>query len=424
MGTGLLTLPHDGRALGIASTLAFLWLNVAINVYAGRILHETANALEQGWTETEHNDAIPDEEDSDAANASQLCSKTSRLPRHESSLSTQDGIMTSENIGDALSTTDFVTLSQTLFPHSRLAVGSVRTVYYLNVFLVLGNYILVQSRAVQRLFDWNLESSAALASLFMFGVCQNRTMASLGNGWSVGSLLALAVVVVAMWISPDEGSEDQTRQLLASTSSPWYRQASAAGSIGFAVGSQKLFLNIRHDLDDRYGSGTRVLLYALGGMGVVYTMILSGMPPTPLQELSRIAALFLWAHVVVSYAINSQALCSSLDRWVKQDTLSTTDETSTWVDQLRWSLWTGLVALTAFAVAYSIPFFDDLVSLIGSLTSVPLTLLFPALFWRRRWRFSCCNDLPSNGLLAFSAIFTVVATAGALASISSDWDQS
>jgi amino acid permease len=86
----------------------------------------------------------------------------------------------------------------------------------------------------------------------------------------------------------------------------------------------------------------------------------------------------------------------------------------------------GIVAMSAFVVANSIPFFKDLVAFIGALTSVPLTLLLPAVFHRKIvgvpiWMPSI-NSLLSYALVAFSVLFITTASVGSVHSIISDWE--
>jgi amino acid permease len=140
----------------------------------------------------------------------------------------------------------------------------------------------------------------------------------------------------------------------------------------------------------------------------------------------RIAGLLLWAHVVVSYAINSQAICSSMDRLIgyrvtSDSSLSSSSSSSS----QRWLILTCLMAAAAYTVANAIPFFQDLVALIGALTSVPLTLLLPAVFWRKYmavpiWK-PTHDSLYSYLLLLFAVVFVVAATVGSVYSIQQDW---
>merc|ERR1712196_265354 len=96
-------------------------------------------------------------------------------------------------------------------------------------------------------------------------------------------------------------------------------------------------------------------------------------------------------------------------------------------DERRWMILSGITASSAFLVSNFIPFFKDLVGLTGALTSVPLTLLLPAIFHRKLlqvpvWNFGIDHHLPSFGLLVFSILFMVSAFTGSVGSIMLDWE--
>jgi hypothetical protein len=95
-------------------------------------------------------------------------------------------------------------------------------------------------------------------------------------------------------------------------------------------------------------------------------------------------------------------------------------------DGRRWMLLTGVMATSAFLVANAIPFFKDLVALIGALTSVPLTLLLPALFHRQVLQvpiwLPTMKTLTSYALLVFAMAFMITALVGSIDSIGLDWE--
>ena len=324
-----------------------------------------------------------------------------------------------------------------------------------------------------------------IAGAGMFVVSQSRTMARLGRTASICSLIALLIVVIQCLIAANRVQQQQEEEealishagddddatiaatstatdnnhRILSTDSPlndgetWryliqepdettnhgptfhdvFRQLSALGSIGFAMGSQKLFLNIRHELADRQ-TAPKTLAISLTIYTTVYASICILAGPNPPAFLfdaiqgfwnRRVAGFLLWAHVIVSYAINSQAICSSMDRLFWHKFL----DNPQWQNRpaMRWMLLTAILAVTAYTVANAIPFFQDLVALIGAVTSVPLTLLMPAVYWRKQlqlpiwtpsWKM---EDVPSYALLVFSVVFMVAATIGVLDSISQDW---
>lgn len=166
------------------------------------------------------------------------------------------------------------------------------------------------------------------------------------------------------------------------------------------------------------------------------------------------AGFLLWIHVSVSFAINSQALCSSIDRiWFHKSTFLSLHSRHA----MRWGILSLLLSISSYIVANAIPFFgvnylrihmffhslprgclshtffflQDLVSFIGALTSVPLTLLLPAIFHRKVMGFPIFslqsirnkNDVQSLGLALFSITFLVCGVIGSLASIQKDWSK-
>jgi hypothetical protein len=328
-------------------------------------------------------------------------------------------------------TFDFIGMTRALF-RSKRATQLVMATYYVNIFLVLGNYILVMSHAVSAAFGGGLcyPTAGLIASIAMFVVSQSRTMARLGRAASILSLTALFIVVIqCLWASQLRQTDSNKQEPEDPSDYSLLRKLSAFGSIGFAVGSQKLFLNIRHELKDR-SVAPKSLAVSLTVFGTIYVLIVVIAGPDPPGFLfdaippglnRRIAGVLLWAHVVVSYAINSQAICSSMDRLfahrVNLPCLS--------YPPRRWMFLTLVMAVSAYTVANAIPFFKDLVSLIGSLTSVPLTLLLPAVFWRKHlhvplWK-PTLDSIFSYSLTIFSTIFMVTASIGSLYSIQQDW---
>lgn len=143
----------------------------------------------------------------------------------------------------------------------------------------------------------------------------------------------------------------------------------------------------------------------------------------------RLAGFMLWLHVSVSIAINSQALCSSLDRIAFH---RVTFLSLHRYHRLRWAVLTFFVSISSFLIANAVPFFKDLVSLVGALTSVPLTLLLPAIYYRKSrglplfcWSFTSSwrkhEDIWSFLLVTFSIIFSIGGVIGSLSSIEIDW---
>lgn len=148
----------------------------------------------------------------------------------------------------------------------------------------------------------------------------------------------------------------------------------------------------------------------------------------------RIAGFCLWIHVAISYAINSQAIVASIDRIFCynsnkfQHPFGVPKLTE---DYQRWMIITGIIAISAFFVANAIPFFQDIVSFIGSLTSVPLSLLLPAIYYRQvqfgisniLWPTTTKDSIASYSLMVFATSFMIVGVLASIDSILNDWNQ-
>lgn len=152
-------------------------------------------------------------------------------------------------------------------------------VYALTTFsrTIIPSYILVMSHAVAAMVGESnicLPMAGILASTLMFALAQIKTMANLGKSASIISLTCLVIVVVQCLLA--HNSNQQAIQpgdyVPPPESVTILRNLSSIASIGFAVGSQKLFLNIRHEMKVREKSPTS-LGVALTVFGSVYVAI-------------------------------------------------------------------------------------------------------------------------------------------------------
>ena len=478
LGTGILALPADIHVLGLGVGLAFLVLNLPINLYAGTILSRSAT-----WVEDKLSECSPvpvdlelDETVNNGSGGDDI--GVGENEEHELEADANESTMLEhrqhkpkaavEQHPSEVHTTDFLGLTTALYhnPTSSPDGGKTRTlwptrlvtaIYYINIFLVLGNYILVMSHAVRSMLGEEnicLPTAGIIASILMYALAQLRTMANLGRSASAISLTALFIVVGICLASIEEGElgidegedyeEDDgetanddlaSSESTTTLSSPSIsRQLAAIASIGFAVGSQKLLLNIRHEMAVKENASPKALGIALFIYGAVYVTVcvLAGdNPPSLLFDaidegpIRKFAGFLLWVHVAVSYAINSQALTSSIDR-VSFHRVSICGLKHK--DRTRWALLTFLISSSSYLVANAIPFFKDLVALIGALTSVPLTLLLPAILHRRvagvpAFILKSRHDLASYLLVVFSLVFLLCGLFGALDSIELDWSK-
>lgn len=323
LGTGILALPSVVMVLGRSFGLAFLILQLPINLYAGTILCYSADIVEQRKHQViicqsgktilnEHESADEVEEEEVVAQTIVVVSESTpgasiKITKKKSSIYESiadidiaetfeeeytESCHTLHDDDDYHSTTDLIGITCALFPHTPTATRVVMAFYYCNVFLVLGDYILVMSHAVVALAGGAmcLPTAGIVASTLMFAVSQLRTMANLGRNVSIISLLALFLVVIQCLISLEHAQDPIPIQPSPSwiTAGLVLSKFSALASIGFAVGSQKLLLNIRSEMKSKQ-EAPRVLAISLSAYIALYVMIcvLAGPSKFPFAGLFR-----------------------------------------------------------------------------------------------------------------------------------------
>ena len=147
MGTGILALPADIHVLGYGLGLGFLLANLPINLYAGTILSLSASEVEQVqtvenrlWNTYQRGGALVDEGNDDN-NYQAINSNTIN-----STITIETSATAHTQLHHDTATYDFIGMTRALFRKSKAAPRIVLAIYYVNIFLVLGNYILVMSK--------------------------------------------------------------------------------------------------------------------------------------------------------------------------------------------------------------------------------------------------------------------------------------
>lgn len=321
MGTGMLALPADVSVLGYGLGLGFLILNLPINLYAGTVFSHTAAAIEtrqsvenrlyQGYIAGQPDDNL----DYRVVNASTVDSELTadaevvdyRAVNNDTAKSFVSILTTGTThtrLHHDTATMDFIGMADALFRRRR-STRLVMIIYYVNLFLVLGNYILVMSHAVSAVFGERicLPAAGLVASTGMFVVSQSRTMARLGRTAAILSLVAIFIVVIQCIWAVQYGPIQAHKTVVAESS--LLRKMSSIGGIGFAVGGQKLLLNVRHELSNR-SAAPKSLAGALAFYGTFYVIICLLAGPNPPSFLfdaiqpgwnRQLAGLLLWGHV-------------------------------------------------------------------------------------------------------------------------------
>ena len=367
VGTGVLALPFDGHRMGILFFTMFMGLNLWLNVYAGRLLNAAA-----GETRCR----------------------------------------------------DFISLARHL-QASKLMVTLITCCWYANLFLILGQYMLSMAAGLDLLFGVQLctpfSSLAAGGVVFLLSQF-NTTMLALDNGPSQASILA-TIAVIVLCVAKIHTTDDQGNY------SKWVAPrssvlgiASSMGSVCFATAGLKLLLPVRAEMRD-VGQANAAVVFAASAYCVAYVVVVLAAGPNPPGFLldvykyggaARTAGLLLFCHVAISFVINLQALTTTiLTAFRQKDKMTVAPRPTVWL------LVTASLIGTAWLIANAVPFFDDLVSLIGALTSAPLGFAIPALLYRQS---TTSWELGPLLVVLYTALVLVAGTTGAVVSISKAWE--
>ena len=368
---------------------------------------------------------------------------------------------------------DFFGLAARLYGPQHPVARLTAFLYYLTLFLQMGSYLVVLSHALQAAVRTSSDMCRPVASLasaaLLLTVNQLPSFAAVARGPALLSVLAI-LAVSAICVS-FAGASDSTSLGAPPPApppppdAPWFaavdgalRKAAATGGVLFAEATTVLLLNSRHALASPERIGTALAL-ALGVMCVGFVGVVLGSgrdPPAFLFDAvpatgggaaggawRRVAAVLLFGHVAISYAISSVALGSAIQRRLHQhqrqrqqqrqrpaacDAAPTsgtdTDKPPRATDdadagtgvaggggsgggrRLEWFGLTTALMLSVWLLASAAPFFSGLVDLIGSLNLC--TFFLPSLFLRR------AHDLTRTPLPAWERALTALLMGGSL----------
>jgi len=143
-------------------------------------------------------------------------------------------------------------------------------------------------------------------------------------------------------------------------------------------------------------------------------LLIEAVPPGP---VSALCALSLAVHLVITYLIKGTVLTRALHKALSPATLADDGRQGTIV-------WFGLssgVLVATYGVASAVPFFDDLMSLLGSLQTPLFGFCLPVIY-----RLYAAPAAPPLWLLlatifAFGVVMTLVGTVAATMDVVDDW---
>jgi len=278
-------------------------------------------------------------------------------------------------------------------------------VLYVYIVLLLGDYMVVLSMNVQGIFYISRLCRAiagVVVGALLLATNQIRTL----HGVSISAIVSNSTIVIVLAICmqlvwegkglESEGLQNDPVKRVSVTTDFW-KVFSSMSSFIFAMGGQKIYLEIMSEMRNP-SDFPKSLSAAFSFMFVCYTVIIvscyyymGAATPGYLMDVLEwdgirvIANMLMFIHMVISYSLNQQVLCRAVHLWYDPQHATALKKDSSGYRQSRWQWFiiSTVVMSFAFIVSNLIPFFDDLVSLIGSMCSAPLIFLFPVVFYLR-----------------------------------------
>lgn len=307
-------------------------------------------------------------------------------------------------------------------PRAQTLVG---TLLLVTLFLVMGNYLLVFAFNLRDLF-FRSGSCLVLVSLMAAGCLavpsQLRTLHHIASVSLASTLAVIAVLTICLW----ESSSGCAWEYPQPPTVTWLNTASSLSAFVFASGGQMIYLEMISEMacpahfPKTLMVSLSVLFLVYVGISVATYSCLGDTTPSFLIEVLKdstlrdVASGLMAFHVAVSYTLHQQVLCRkfhgmfSLHVLNRASLVNHTKFTSAefWNSQLHWFGITLAVLLGAWTVANTIPFFLDLVALIGSLTQSLLFYVVPAwLFWGHAAKFGTKPSLFDTVLVVTLVVF-------------------
>jgi len=256
------------------------------------------------------------------------------------------------------------------------------TVVYLNLFLTIGDYLLVLGESLGLVFydtyickrEWIL---IGCIPVLMFAQMRSFEQMKWLMWFNMGTITV--AITVSLGYVGHLGTDTTIRPGLGTETFPAALDAltfaTAFSKIAFAYAGQFLYLEFMAEMVEpkdfpkavyRMAGPYQVSVYLTAGLVGYY---LKGQDATglmvdwiPYNGWLRFAALMLFLHIIVVYVINANVLAKATHRAFFPDTVEERSTRAT----THWFLVNVVIIILCIIVAISVPFFDSLTGLIGA----------------------------------------------------------
>ena len=281
------------------------------------------------------------------------------------------------------------------------ATGAKCTAWLIYSYMVLAcaSYLLVLATTLQSMFfDFDLchPKAAAIGVALLMPFAQARTLTCVSTLSIVSVITIGGTVLICISALLGETAEDDaafpTQAWIAPSASYGSTLAALCGFC-FAYAGQSIYLEIMAEMQRPQkfplallvANGPMVALYG-GVASLLYSRRGARTPPMltdvlPFDTTKVVASALLAVHIIVSYVITQQVLCTAAHRALNPLAVGSGALAQTRSAKLQWLALSSAVAASSWLLASALPYFEILTSLIGALQSAPICLGIPALFY-------------------------------------------
>lgn len=263
-------------------------------------------------------------------------------------------------------------------------------------FLGQGSYILVLAKSLGGTFhdvQNCLPTWAGLSMIVLLPIIQFKNLSDTSNLCFLNLFLILGVIGICTFTLLGEGGEaadSAPNKVALNTHSSIGEMLGVVGMVIYAFGGNWMYFEIMSEMKEPkdfpkaycVNGPIQLGFYLIAGL-VGYAYRGDQAKAYLLDELGfgpafRVASLMLFLHVVITYSIKSTVLTRYLYQSIEQD-----PRCPAWMSQCPesqgriWLVLTTLIMIAGTLLALSMPFFGDLLGLIGCVVGPPISFFLP-----------------------------------------------
>jgi len=315
-------------------------------------------------------------------------------------------------------------------------------VVYLNLFLTIGDYLLVLGESLGLVFydtyickrEWIL-----IGCCLVLGFAQLRSFEQMKwlMWFNMGTITAALLITLGYVgsLGTDQSITPGKEPQLFPDNLDVLTFANAFSKIAFAYAGQFIYLEFMAEMIEprdfpkaiyRFAGPYQVSIYLVSALVGYY---LKGQQSTglmvdwiPFDQVLRVGSLMLALHIMIIYVINANVLGKAIHRILWPETVEERSIQATF----QWFLINFVMIVACILIAVTVPFFDSLTGLIGALLMPVACWILPIVYFvlaHLKWneRISGIDSVLMIFIFILGVVLTIVGTYSNMKDILDSW---